>query len=217
MDLYEWARGCLAWTAAAVFIVGITYRIICIVSAGRGHAPVAPGKNTGNGVRAILHGIIPFASGYMRSQPGFTVITFAFHTCILLLPAFLLAHIVLWYESWGLLWWSLPDRIADAMTIVVITACLYFLTRRLLVTETRRVTRPGDILLPLLVMAPFLTGFLASHHVGPYRLMLVSHILSAEVLIAAIPFTRLVHMIFFFPTRMHMGAEFGGFMKTRDW
>ena len=217
MDLYELARGCLVWVAATVFIVGIAYRIAGLVKTRENPTPVSPGRRTGNGVRAVLHGIIPFASGYMRAQPGFAVIAFAFHACVLLLPAFLLAHIVLWYESWGLLWWSLPDRMADAMALLVVTACLYFLTRRLLVTESRRVTRPGDILLPLLVMAPFLTGFLASHHVGPYRWMLISHILSAEALIAAIPFTKLVHMVFFFFTRMHMGAEFGGLMRTKDW
>jgi len=217
MDGYELARGPLVWLAVAIFVGGITYRITGLIRAGRSRTPIPAGGRPGDGIRAVLHGIIPFASGYMRAQPGFAVITFAFHACVLLLPAFLLAHIVLWYESWELLWWGLPDRVADAMALLTIAACLYFLTRRLLVPETRRVTRPSDVLLPVLVLVPFLTGFLASQHLGPYRAMLILHILSAEVLIAAIPFTKLSHMVFFFFTRVHMGSEFGRFMKRSDW
>jgi nitrate reductase gamma subunit len=217
MDVYELARGPLAWATLIVFLSGVTYRIAIFSRARKSHKSIYPTRSLGNGIRALFHGLIPFASTYMRSRPVFTIVTGIFHICLLLLPLFLLAHIILWYESWELLWWSLPDRLADAMAILVILACLFFLIRRFSIREVKHVTRPSDILLLVLVLTPFLTGFLAAHHFGPYRPLLIFHILSSEMLILAIPFSKLSHMILFFFTRVHMGAEFGSFMKASDW
>ena len=47
--------------------------------------------------------------------------------------------------------------------------------------------------------------------------MAIAHILSGEIMIAAIPFTRLIHMIFFPFTRGYIGSEFGGIRHARDW
>ena len=200
-----------------VFLSGTTFRIVLLFRTRQSHKPVYPAQSLGDGIRSLCHGLIPFASIYMRSRPVFTIVTFIFHVCLLLLPVFLLAHIILWYESWELLWWSLPDRLADVMAVLVVTACLFFLIRRLSVPEVKHVTRPSDVLLLVLVLAPFLTGFLAAHQFGPYRPILILHILSAEVLIAVSPFSKLSHMIFFFFTRTYMGTEFGRFMKTPPW
>jgi hypothetical protein len=43
----------------------------------------------------------------------------------------LLAHVILWDESFNISWWSLPEQIADILTVVVIAGCCYFLYRRL--------------------------------------------------------------------------------------
>jgi nitrate reductase gamma subunit len=47
--------------------------------------------------------------------------------------------------------------------------------------------------------------------------MLILHILTGEILLVAIPFTRLSHMFFFFFTRAYMGSEFGSVRNARDW
>jgi nitrate reductase gamma subunit len=65
--------------------------------------------------------------------------------------------------------------------------------------------------------APFITGFLAYHQWIEYRTMLILHILSGETMLMAIPFTRLVHMFYFWFTRAYMGSEFGGVRHARDW
>lgn len=183
----------------------------------RHHGFIYPAQNTIGGVRALVHGLIPFASTSMRSHPVFTVVTVLFHICLLLLPVFLLSHIILWYESWELLWWSLPDNVADIMTVWVILACLVFVVRRGTDSAEKQVSRKSDMVLPLLALLPFLTGFLAAHQWGPYRQLLILHILSGELLLISIPFTRLGHMFYCFLVRVYMGADFGRFMKTSDW
>ena len=46
---------------------------------------------------------------------------------------------------------------------------------------------------------------------------MILHILSGEVLLVAIPFTRLSHMLFAPLTRSYMGSEFGNVRNARDW
>ena len=217
MDVYELLRGPLAWVALIGFIAGCLFRFVSMLTMGKGQASLYPSTSFSDGLRSILHGLVPFGSTYMRRQPVFAVVTIGFHLCVILLPLFLLAHVVLWYESWQVLWWSLPDLLADLMAIWVMLACIFFLVRRWTVPEVKKVTRPADILLLAMVFLTFLTGFLAYHQWGPYRPMLILHVLTGEILLIAIPFTKLGHMLFVMLSRAYMGAEFGKVLKAREW
>jgi len=217
MDVYELVRGPLAWVAVIIFVTGSLFRIISMLVTGKKEPVLYPSTSLKGAARSIVHGLIPFGSTYMRRQPLFAVVTIGFHLGVIILPLFLLAHIVLWYESWQILWWSLPDLLADLMAIWVILACIYFLVRRSVVPEVKKVTRPADVLLPAIILLTFLTGFLAYHQWGPYRPILILHVLAGEILLIAIPFSKLGHMLFFMFSRAYMGAEFGKVLKARDW
>ena len=217
MDIYELVRGPFAWVALIVFVAGSLYRIIAMFVTGKKEPALYPSTSFSGAVRSILHGLIPFGSTYMRRQPLFAIVTIGFHLCVIILPLFLLAHIVLWYESWQILWWSLPDLLADLMAIWVILACIYFIVRRWVVPEVKKVTRPSDILLPAIILLTFLTGFLAYHQWGPYRPIMILHVLAGEILLIAIPFSKLGHMLFFMFSRAYMGAEFGKVLNAREW
>jgi len=217
MDLYEIVRGPLAWVALLVFFLGTVYRIVSmLIEAGKDKV-VYPYMSLKYGLRSLMHWLIPFGSVNMRKRPVMTVVTFVFHICLLMTPIFLLAHIILVYESWKVQWWGLPESVADVLTVLVILACVFFLVRRIVAPEVKNVTFLSDYVLLALVMLPFLTGFLAYHQLGPYRTMLILHILAGEILLIAIPFTRLSHMFFFFFTRAYMGSEFGNVRNARDW
>lgn len=150
-------------------------------------------------------------------QPAMTILSFLFHICLIVAPLFLLAHSVLWYESWKIQWWSLPESVGDVMTLVVIVACIFFLLRRILAPEVKNVTSASDFILLAVVLLPFLTGFMAYHQWGPYKALLILHIVTGEIMLVAIPFTRLSHMLFFWFTRAYMGSEFGHVRNARDW
>jgi nitrate reductase gamma subunit len=217
MDLYEFVRGPIAWIAFLVFLLGSLYRLAsAMVASGKGRAPRG-GRRPTKTMRSLLHGLIPFGSVTMRKNPGLTVVTFVFHVCLVVTPLVLLAHAVLWYESWKVRLWSPPEAVTDAMALLVLLACVFFLIRRLTVTEVKSVTRPSDFLLLGLIALTFLTGFLAFHQWGPYRTLLITHILAGEVMLVAIPFTRLSHMLLFASTRAHVGSEFGDVCKAQDW
>ena len=217
MDLYEIVRGPLAWVALLVFFLGTIYRIVSMLIEARKDKVVYPYMSLKYGLRSLMHWLIPFGSVNMRKRPVMTVVTFVFHICLVLTPVFLLAHIVLVYESWQVQWWSLPEGVADVMSVLVVLACVFFLVRRIVSPEVQNVTFLSDYVLLALVALPFLTGFLAYHQLGPYRPILILHILAGEILLVAIPFTRLSHMFFFFFTRAYMGSEFGNVRNARDW
>ena len=217
MDVYELVRGPLVWMALILFLAGCLYQVFLVRLAGRKEPVLEPWRTRKDAIRSIFHGLLPFGTITMRGQPFYTIVTLFFHLSVVLLPIFLMAHIVLVYESWGIQWWSFPDILADTMTVWVILACVIFLARRIFVREVRRVTRPADVVFIVIILMTCLTGFLAYHQWGPYRSMLILHILSGEILLILIPFSRLSHMLFFFFSRAHLGGEYGKVLGARDW
>ena len=217
-DLYSFVRGPLAWVAFIIFIGGSLYRLISMMKLAKKKDIFAyEYTSLYYGLRSILHWIIPFANINSRERPVFTVFTFAFHICLLAVPIFLLAHIILWDESFSISWWSLPDSVADIMAVIVVVCCGYFLWRRLTQPEVKFVTFSSDFIILDIVAAPFITGFLAYHQLFAYKFMLILHILCGEIMLAVIPFTRLRHMLFFPLNRAYIGSEFGAIRHVRDY
>ena len=217
MDLYELVRGPLVWFSFTVFFIGSVYRIASMLIEARKDRVIYPYMSLRYGIRSIIHWIIPFGSLNMRKRPVVTLVSFLFHICVILTPIFLLAHTVLWYESWRIQWFSLPDIVADIMSVLVIMACIFFLIRRFIAPEVRYVTSASDIILLIIILLPFLTGFLAYHQWGPYKTVLILHVLTGEIMLMVIPFTRLSHMLYFVFTRAYMGSEFGKVRNAKDW
>jgi nitrate reductase gamma subunit len=215
--MYEFVRGPLVWVAFLGFFGGIIYKLVTMHRLALQEKSVYPTMNLRFGLRSLIHWIVPFGSRNMRMHPFFTLISFAFHLCLLLTPLLVMGHAVLWQESWGIRWWSLPPALADGMTLVVIFGALFFFLRRISAPEVRNVSGWSDFLLLLLVVAPFVTGFLAHHQWLPYPVIIVLHVVSGVLWLIAIPFTRLTHMIWFFFARSFMGSEFGAVRNARDW
>ncbi|MBW1850127.1 MAG: nitrate reductase [Deltaproteobacteria bacterium] len=216
--IYNFVSGPLVWVAFIVFTLGSLYRLIdMFMLVNKKEKFILSYMSWRYGLRSILHWIIPFGSEGWRSHPAMTIVTFAFHICLIIIPVFLLSHIILWDEAWNVSWPSLPDSVADAMTLVVIASCIFFLIRRLTSPEVKFVTSVSDYVILAIVAAPFITGFLAYHQWVEYQLIAILHILSGEIMLMAIPFTRLSHMLFSPLTRAYMGSEFGGIKNAKDW
>jgi len=217
-NFYNFVSGPLAWVAFIIFIGGSLYRLISLlILAHRKEKFIYAYMSLKYALRSILHWSTPFATENMRKHPALTIVAFAFHICLLLTPIFLLAHVTLVDESWNLSWWTLPDGVAQFMTLIVIAGCVFFLIRRLVKPEVQYVTSASDYIILAIVAAPFITGFLAYYQWFGYRFFLNLHILTGEIMLVAIPFTRLSHMLFAPLTRAYMGSEFGGVRHAKDW
>ncbi|MFW5930217.1 MAG: TmcC family electron transfer complex membrane anchor subunit [Desulfosalsimonas sp.] len=216
--IYELASGFLVWVALAVFAGGTAFRLAWLFAIGRKKdAAVFHYFSFYYALRSILHWIVPFASRNMRLHPVMTTVTFIFHLCLIITPIFAAAHAILIAESWGGRWWYLPDAASDIMTLAVILGCMFFLIRRIVKREVRYLTTPGDYVLLAIVAAPFVSGFWSYHQWSGFEIAGIIHMLSGELLLISIPFTRLFHMLLFPFTRGYSGSEFGGMRRARDW
>ena len=220
--IYSIVSGPFVWLAFIGFIGGCLYRLInLLVLVHQKERFIYSYMSLKYGLRSILRWSTPFATENMRRHPALTMVAFAFHICLLLTPIFLLAHVTLIDESWDVSWWTLPENLVQVMTVIVMLSCIFFLVRRLVRPEVKFVTSVEDYLILALVAAPYITGFLSYYqwpgNAAVYQWLLILHILSGEILLVAIPFTRLRHMILAPLTRAYMGSEFGGIRQARDW
>ena len=216
-SLYTLVRGPLVWIAFLVFFAASIYKIRRMYIMARNEKVVLPSIKGEAAWKSILHWIVPFGSRNWRMRWPVTITTFVFHICLVFTPIFLLSHSILWYESWGISWWSLPEGVADIMTLLVVVTSVVFLLRRIFAPDVRFVTSIDDFLILAISFFPFLTGFLAYHEwLLPHKAMVILHMLFGEAMLIAIPFTRLAHMFYFFMTRAFMGSQTAGW-GGKDW
>ena len=216
--VYQLLTGPLLWISLIIFSLGLIIRTIYLIHISRTKDRVVYNHaDLKWGIKSILHWIIPLASASMRLQPVFTLMVFSFHVSLLAVPLFLSAHNVLWEDSIGFSLWSMPDNVADILSVIVMGSGLFLLIRRVIRPEVRIITAKRDYALLLLTLFPFLTGFLALHQWGPYQILLLLHIFSAEILLIVIPLSKLGHMVLFFFTRAFIGFEMGGRRGARSW
>jgi nitrate reductase gamma subunit len=217
-EVYNFVSGPLAWLAFILFFGGCLYRLIRLILMVKDKEPfIFTYMSWRYSLRSIIHWLTPFGTVNWRRHPVLTVVTFAFHICLVVTPIFLLAHVILWEEAFGVSWWTLPDTLADVMTLIVVAGCIFFLIRRLSQPEVKYVTSASDFVILAIVAAPFVTGFLAYYQWLNYPLIMILHIVAGEIMLVAIPFTRLSHMIFSPLTRAYMGSEFGKIRHAKDW
>lgn len=214
---YDIARGPLLWAAFIIFFGGMLFKLVRLFALSRQKDMVIYNHlSLPWALRAIGHFLLPLNRS-VANRPIFSAIAYVFHICLIAVPLLVMAHAELWWESWGISWPYLNDALIDIMTVIVILTGLALLVRRFIDPTVRLLTTPADIGLVLATIAPFATGFLAYHQFGPYNLMIALHLLSAELVLAIIPFTKLSHFATFFLTRGIIGSEFGGRRATRAW
>jgi nitrate reductase gamma subunit len=221
--MYQFVTGPLAWFAFAVFFIGLTVRAIWYVRGLDWKLDrVAYSEQTSYGVkgaiRSIIFWLIPFGTHSWRFYKMMTVLVFAFHIGLVFTPIFLRAHNIILMERWGVSLWSLPEGLADVLTFIVIISGIFLMLRRIAFPQVRIITTAYDYLLLLIALAPFITGFMAYHQAPGYQGWLIAHIICGEIMIVAIPLTKLSHFLLFFLSRAQLGMDFGikrGGMKNK--
>ena len=216
--MYNFLTGPALWATFIIFGGGLLLRIAHLYRISRkkdlviyNHASLAWGA------KSIFYWMVPWGSASMRLQPVFTLMVFVFHVTLLAVPLFFYAHNVMWDEALGISLWSMPNIWADVMSVILLISIIFLFIRRIVRREVRILTGAWDYVLLGLTALPFLTGFLAYHQLGPYETIMIAHVLTGEILLILIPFTKLGHMILFFFTRAFIGFEMGERRGARSW
>ncbi|MCK5125504.1 MAG: hypothetical protein KAR42_04550 [candidate division Zixibacteria bacterium] len=131
-------------------------------------------------------------------RPVYSLISILFHIGLIVVPIFLLAHVQLWKTSVGIAWWTLPYDWANYLTLLTIACSVALLLGRALSKTSRTLSRKQDYLWPILLLLPFATGYICANvTVSPsmYQLVMLTHMLSAEVIFIFLPFTKIAHCV----------------------
>ena len=157
MDFSLFAEGPLLWIVFLLFLAGVSARLVFF-----GIKIIASPKQEqlGWGFSMPIFGrvLVPFHKAIAK-KPLYAVIRYAFHLCLFIVPIWLSGHISLWEESrFGWTWSSIPDRVADWMTYLVIAIAVFFLVRRLAWSEARAGTSWTDFVVIVIAGLPFVTG-----------------------------------------------------------
>jgi nitrate reductase gamma subunit len=217
-ELYDFLTGPALWAAFIFFIGGLILRLVHLYGLSKERDRVFYNHMSMKwGFRSIIHWLLPLGSVSLRAQPVFAVAFYVFHVCLLAVPLFLRAHNIMWHEAFAMSLPSLPGSVADVLAIICVLAALVLLLRRVIRPEVRILTSAWDYTLLILTVLPFITGVLAYHQIGPKEMLLILHILSAEILLVIIPFSKLAHIIIFFFSRAFIGFEMGQRRGARTW
>jgi nitrate reductase gamma subunit len=212
--MYQFVTGPLLWLSFGIFFVGCIVRIIKYIKGLNWQMDrVAYRPHFSYGMKGAIRSIglwmLPFATRSWRKNPFFTLLFFVFHIGLLITPVFLLAHNIILKERWGFSLPTIPGALADILTLGVIVAAIFMILRRIALSEVRILTTFYDYLVLTIAVAPFVTGYIAHHTLSSYSFWLILHIICGEIMLIAIPFTKLSHFVLFFMSRGQLGMDYG--------
>lgn len=198
-QLLAFARGPLFAIAILIMLLGLGRHVLLQV-----HLLATKGSALRRVIwQRVLADSLSWVLPLKHLRRGTLILTFSsilFHAGAILVPLLLADHVVLWESFLGVTLPKLEPAFADWATLVTIACIFVLLSYRVFVRRSRDLSKPSDYAILVLVLLPFLSGFLASHpgmNPLPWRLMMLLHVLSAEALLIAIPFTKLAHVVLF--------------------
>ncbi|MEE8336255.1 MAG: hypothetical protein V3S48_07460 [Candidatus Neomarinimicrobiota bacterium] len=212
--MYEFLTGYMFWLSIGICLIGLLVQFVLYFKGlswqlDRVAYKQYPALGLKGAARSIIRWMIPFGTYGWRKQPFMTVIFFGFHIGAVLVPIFLLAHNTFLKEKIGFSLFTLNPTLADILTWAVVVSAILFAIRRIALPEVRILTTAYDYFILLISAAPFITGLIARYQVGDYTFWLTVHIFCGEVLLIAIPFTKLSHIALFFASRAQLGMDYG--------
>lgn len=206
LELLTWARGPALALALAIGLFGIVLRIIEIQALGRKADLAKPRDVTpGSGWRTVFSRSLP-PPGMMQRAPLTYIGGYVFHIGLAIVVFGFAPHIELIKGLFGIRWPGLPNLFVDLATIAAIVAMIAVLAGRITDPVKRLLSDFGDWLSWALTFAPLITGYAAFHHMmQEYTLLLAIHVLSVDLLLALLPFTKLFHVVSLFMARWYNG------------
>jgi nitrate reductase gamma subunit len=220
MDFLDFTRGPGLLVATAVFVLGVGWRLLRVLSRPRmpdlspareGAPPLWLGALSG-----VLRGLWPhrnFGTGALMTS----INGYVFHIGLALVVFGYAPHIDFIRRHTGLSWPALPDVVMYLAAGFTIFSLLLAMLFRMTDPVLKKISTLDDKITWILTMLPMLTGMaligessaaiLARGHVI-YRAPVAMHLLMLELLLIWFPFGKLMHAFFFVFSRGATGMRF---------
>lgn len=209
-ELLMWARGAGLHLSLWLLLIGLVLRGFEILSLGRKPDLAPPRSHSPDwGWKAVFSRSLP-PLGMVAASPTTYVGGYVFHLSLFLVIFFYAPHLALLGAVTGFSWPALPSPLVDGIAALGLAALVAVLASRLKNPVKRFLSGFSDYLAWALTFLPMLTGYLACNHLtSNYSLTLALHLLSAELLLALLPYTRLSHAMSLFLSRWYTGENLG--------
>lgn len=206
LQFLTWVRGPGLDIAVGLFVLGVMWRLIEIYTLGRRPDLAAPRRAAGaSGLHTVFRRSMPPPGMLKRSPVGY-IGGYIFHVGLAVIVLGFAPHILLVTQLTGLAWPALPSQFVDLVTVVTMAAMLAVLADRIVKPVKRFLSTFGDWFAWTVTFLPVLTGWMAYQHLLlPYTTILALHILSVELLLVALPFTKLFHAFTLIGSRWYSG------------
>jgi nitrate reductase gamma subunit len=210
LQFLTWVRGPGLNLALVIFVLGTLWRLIEIYGLGRKQDLSAPRHTPGaSGMATIFRRSLP-PPGMLPTSRVSYIGGYTFHVGLAVIVFLFAPHIALLTSIAGVVWPALPSQVVDFVTVVTMAAMIAVLADRIAKPPKRFMSTFSDWFTWTLTFLPVLTGWLAVHHLLlPYTPMLALHVLSVELLLVCLPFTKLFHAFTVFGSRWFNGAVNG--------
>ncbi|MGB8734705.1 MAG: hypothetical protein WCD20_01080 [Rhodomicrobium sp.] len=218
MDLLEFARGPALQVSLAIFVFGVTWRLLGLLllpwrkdhSAPRGHTPPAIVAV----LQANLRKMWPHKT-FVKATVFQFVNGYVMHIGLAIVVLLFAPHILFIKSLFGVTWPALPSNFIYAVGAITLFALMAALVHRLTSPVLQLISRADDYISLLITLLPILTGLLAVIQVGArYETLIALHILSICLFFIWFPFGKLMHAFTFFLSRgatavrlKHRGAQ----------
>lgn len=196
IEWLEWARGPAFVFSFTLMILGLARNFLLtiwgIINAMlKAGDKIIPWKKM---IGSSFSWIFPLKK--IKERIWYSLASILFHVGLILVPVFLIEHVALWRRGIGISWATIGQSLADVLTLLTLVMIIALLIGRFSNRTARALTRGQDVVLLLLIALPFISGFLASHpSLNPinYHTTMLIHVLSANLIMCLIPFTKLSH------------------------
>ena len=195
LQFLTWVRGPGLDIAVGIFLLGVLWRLFEIYSLGRKKDLSAPRHASGaSGLHTVFRRSLP-PPGMLKRSPVSYIGGYIFHIGLAIVVFGFAPHILLVTNLTGLSWPGLPSQFVDLAAVVTMAAM-----------RERFLSTFEDWFTWAMTFLPVLTGWMAVQHLLlPYTTMLALHILSVELLLVVLPFTKLFHAFTLFGSRWYNG------------
>lgn len=206
VELLNWARGPGLAYATVFMVFGLTLRIFEILSLGRPEELAdVRSSGTADGWKMIIKRSLPEKRNWK-----YITASYIFHVGLLLIIFFFIPHTQLFRDVFGVFWDGIPNYLIDFFTVLSIAAMLFTLYARFNDPTRRILSSMSDYLAWVVTFLPLVTGYMAFHRLAiDYTTMLAVHILSVELLMIALPISKLTHTVTFAMARFYTGSNNG--------
>ncbi len=206
LQFLTWVRGPGLNLALAIFLLGVVWRLVEIYGLGRKADLSAPRSVPGaSGWHTLIRRSVP-PPGMVKRSPVSYLGGYTFHIGLAIIVFLFAPHIKLIESLTGLSWPGLPSQVVDLVSVITLGAMLMVLADRINKPVKRFLSTFEDWFTWALTFLPVLTGWMAVQHLLlPYTTMLALHILSVELLLIFLPFTKLFHAFALFGSRWYIG------------